>query len=129
MKRRVCDVPWKWRASVTSSPSLTPRLTTQVHLHRDKACRRRSVDAREDAGHRKSTSLSDWNVASSSESRLTVIRSSPASARQLRLGRQQRTVGGQGQVGAERGEQRDEAFQVAPDERLAARDPKLAHAE
>ena len=55
-------------------------------------------------------------------------------AQRLRLARQQRAVGGQGQVerlvfhGAQGREQGDQPFQVAPQQRLAAGQPDLAHA-
>ena len=74
-------------------------------------------------------------TASSSESRLTVTRCSPASASGRGERAQRRAVGRQRQVDlaavgpADRGQHRDEVGQVAPDERLAAGDPQLLDAE
>ena len=79
----------------------------------------------------KSTPFIAENVASSSESRLTVTRCSPASREgagerpQGRPVRRQRQVERPAVRSAERGEHPDQDRQVAPDERLAAGDPQL----
>ena len=128
MKRSVWPVPRKCSASATSSPSLTPRLTTQFTFTGSPAAAAASMpSSTRPAG--KSTSFSAWNVASSSESRLTVIRPQARLRERLGLGGQQRAVRGQGQVGAERREQLDQPLEVAAHERLAAGDAELLDAE
>ena len=83
----------------------------------------------------KSTPFIAAKTASSSESRLTVTRRSPASRSaggELPQGgavRRQRQVELAAVRPAERRQHRDEDRQVAPDERLAARDPELLDAE
>jgi hypothetical protein len=98
-----------------------------VHLHRQ-ARGGRALDPVEHRWTGKSTSFIARNVASSSESRLTVTRSRPAS-RALRLRGEERGVRRQRQLGAERREQRDQALDVLADERLAAREAQLLDAE
>ena len=75
------------------------------------------------------------NTASSSESRLTVTRCSPAVGQRAGQRPQRGAVGRQGQVelaavgSPERRQHRDQVGQVAADERLAAGDPQLLDAE
>ena len=83
----------------------------------------------------KSTPFIAEKIASSSESRLTVTRCSPASRSAAASARRAepfvvRVRSSGAAVGpAERREHRDEDRQVAPDERLAAGDPELLDAE
>jgi hypothetical protein len=76
-----------------------------------------------------STSFIARNVASSSESRLTVTRLKPGIAQAARLFREQRAVGGEREIDVrELCQHFDEALDVAPEERLAAGEPELRYA-
>ncbi len=78
----------------------------------------------------KSTSFIARKTSSSSESRLTVIRFSPAAFSASALRGKERAVRRQRQVEpVDPGEQRDERLEVAAEERLAARDADLLDAE
>ncbi len=135
MKRRMTPVSRAQAAIGTMLDSLIPRRTTMLTLT---GARPASIAAAIPSSTRstgKSIPFIAPKTASSSESRLTVTRRSPASASGPRQGPQRRAVGGEGQVdlaavgSAQRGQHRDEVRQVAPDERLAAGDPELLDAE
>ena len=77
----------------------------------------------------KSTSFIARNVASSSESRLTVTRCRPASASACAFCGSSDAVRRQRQVDAELGEHRDQPLEVAAHQRLAAGQAELLDAE
>src|SRR3990172_3987484 len=87
MKRSICPRSRKRRAISSTVWSLTPRLTTMLTLtgERPASCAAAIPSSTRSTG--KSTSFIDLNTSLSSESRLTVMRLSPAAlrARALRL--------------------------------------------
>ena len=130
MKRTMWPVPRQRSAIASTWPSFTPRLTTMLILigPMPAAAAASMPSITLDTG--KSASLMARNVASSSESRLTVTRFRPALRQRRRLLRQQRAVGGERQVEArDLREHRHQALQVAPHQRLAAGEADFLHAE
>ena len=78
MKRRMWPVPRKWRAIGTTLASFTPRLTTMLILTGASPAAAAASMPSSTFATGKSTSFICRNVASSSESRLTVMRFRPA---------------------------------------------------
>ena len=77
MKRTMCPVPRKRRAMSSTWVSLTPRLTTMFTLIGASPAAAAASMPSSTFATGKSTSFMARNVASSSESRLTVMRSEP----------------------------------------------------
>jgi len=118
MKRAMCPEPRQRSAIGRMSPSLTPRFTTML-IFTAKGRPQRGVDALEHFRHREIDVVHGAKMASSSESRLTVTRSSPARARPCAFLARSEAVGGQGKLHIERFEHRHQAIEVAAHQRLA----------
>ena len=135
MKRRIRPSSRAHRASGRIDASFMPRRTTVLILIGDSPAARAAAIPSSTRETGKSTPFIGPNTASSSESRLTVIRCSPASASGAREGLERRAVGRQGEVDrlavgrAQRRQVGDQRRQVAADQRLAAGDPELVDAE
>ena len=131
MKRRMVPVPRNRSAMSAIESSLTPRWTTMFTLTGRPAAAAASMPSSTRCTGKR-TSFIRWNTSSSSESRLTVIRSRPAARSAVRLAGQHRAVGGQRQVAqavlAEAVEHADQRLDVAPQERLAAGHAELLDA-
>jgi hypothetical protein len=93
MKRTMWPLPLKCRAIGTIDASLVPRFTTMLTLTGSRPAAAAASMPASTFATGKSTSFIARNVASSSESRLTVTRVSPASRRLRCFLREQRTVG------------------------------------
>jgi hypothetical protein len=106
----------------TMLDSFAPRLTTMLILSGVRPALAAASMPSSTRATGKSTSFIARNVASSSESRLTVTRFRPGVAQALRFFRKQRAVGGQCQIEvADGGEHLDQPFDVPAQQRLTAR--------
>ncbi len=135
MKRRIRPSSRAHRASGRIDASFMPRRTTVLILIGARPAARAAAIPSSTRETGKSTPFIGPNTASSSESRLTVIRCRPASASGAARALQRRAVGRQRQVDrvavgrAQRRQVGDQRRQVAADQRLAAGDPELVDAE
>ena len=130
MKRTMCPLPLKCRAMGTIESSLTPRFTTMLILSgaRPAAAAARCPASTSATG--KSTSFMRRNVASSSESRLTVTRLRPASRRLCAFfASSEPFVVSVRSRSREARQHLDQLFEIAAQQRLAAGQPDLAHAQ
>ena len=132
MKRTMWPVPRKCRAIVDDVAVVHAALDDHVDLDRRQPRFGRGVDGLEHAVDRESRRRScARNVASSSESRLTVIRFSPAALQRARfLARQQRAVRRQRDVvrPSIARQHRHQPLEIAAQQRLAAGEPELLDA-
>ena len=129
MKRSVWPVPRKWRAMSTTPGVVDTALDDGVHLDGEADGRGR-LDPLEHAGDREVDVVHRLKTASSSESRLTLMRSRPASRKRLRLAGEQRRVRRQRQVEpVDRRQPSHELLELFAQQRLAAGQPDLLDAE
>ena len=131
MKRTIAPVPRKRRASSTSVWSFTPRCTTQLSFSGASPARCAAAIPASTRSTGKSRPFMRRNTASSSESRLTVTRRRPASASGCGLLLEQVAVRGEREVrrAGQGGEARDQAGELRAEQRLAAGQAQLAHAQ
>ena len=130
ISRRMWPVPRKCRAMSSTLRSFSPRLTTMFTFTGPSPAAAAASMPSSTRATGAPTSLTAAKTSSSSESRLTVTRCRPASRSALGLAGEQAAVGGQGDVvdAVDLGQHRDQALDVAPQERLSAGQPQLAHA-
>ena len=128
MKRRMWPVPRKCRASSTTWSSLTPRLTTAFTLTPRPAAEAASIPSSTRLTG-KPTSFMARNVASSSESRLTVTRWRPAATSASAFwGSSAPFVVSATSRPPSADEALDQHLEIAAQQRLAAGDPDLLDA-
>ena len=133
MKRSTMPVPLKCRAIGRISCSLVPRLTTMLILTGPRPAARAASMPLSTSATGKSTSFMRRNTASSSPSRLTVTRCSPASFNALALRASSeplvvsvRSSGAPSTV-AQAGQLPDQELDVLAQQRFAAGEADLAH--